>query len=55
MDGSWERENKRHPVDLDLELVLGKMPRKVKYKVFCFTLVNNIFKTHEKFIFRCLI
>ncbi|KAK6630680.1 hypothetical protein RUM44_002849 [Polyplax serrata] len=29
MDGSWMKENKRHPVDLDLQLVLGKMPRKV--------------------------
>lgn len=29
MDDSWLKENKRHPVDLDLELVLGKMPRKV--------------------------
>lgn len=29
LDGSWEKENKRHPVDLELELVLGKMPRKV--------------------------
>lgn len=24
----------RHPVDLDLELVLGKMPRKVNYLIF---------------------
>jgi len=29
LNGSYEQENIRHPVDLDLELVLGKMPRKV--------------------------
>lgn len=29
LDGSWEKENRRHPVDLELELVLGKMPQKV--------------------------
>ena len=28
MDGTWDK-TKRHPVDLDLELVLGKMPQKV--------------------------
>lgn len=33
MDGSWMKENKRHPVDLDLQLVLGKMPRKVYEKI----------------------
>jgi len=30
LNGSYEQENIRHPVDLDLELVLGKMPRKVR-------------------------
>jgi phosphoribosylformylglycinamidine synthase len=30
LNGSYEQENVRHPVDLDLELVLGKMPRKVR-------------------------
>lgn len=29
MDSSWKEDKIRHPVDLDLELVLGKMPRKV--------------------------
>ena len=30
-------KNKRHPVDLDLELVLGKMPRKVNVILFKFS------------------
>ena len=31
LNGSYEQqENVRHPVDLDLELVLGKMPQKVR-------------------------
>ena len=30
LDGSYEKENARHPVDLELELVLGKMPQKVR-------------------------
>ncbi|KAJ9594363.1 hypothetical protein L9F63_014205, partial [Diploptera punctata] len=29
LNGSYEKENVRHPVDLELELVLGKMPQKV--------------------------
>lgn len=29
MNGSYEQKNVRHPVDLELELVLGKMPQKV--------------------------
>jgi len=30
LDGTRAHGVKRHPVDLDLELVLGKMPRKVR-------------------------
>jgi hypothetical protein len=30
LNGSYEQENVRHPVDLNLELVLGKMPQKVR-------------------------
>jgi len=30
LNDSYEQENVRHPVDLDLELVLGKMPQKVR-------------------------
>jgi len=33
LNGSYEQENVRHPVDLDLELVLGKMPQKVRKKL----------------------
>lgn len=33
LNGSYKKENVRHPVDLDLELVLGKMPRKVRRKL----------------------
>lgn len=32
MNGTNDK-NKRHPVDLDLELVLGKMPRKVNFNL----------------------
>lgn len=44
LDGSWEKENKRHPVDLELELVLGKMPRKVRIPI------SALFCTESKFI-----
>jgi phosphoribosylformylglycinamidine synthase len=33
MNGSYGNKNVRHPVDLELELVLGKMPQKVRESV----------------------
>ena len=35
LNSSYQQENVRHPVDLDLELVLGKMPQKVRRKKEC--------------------
>jgi phosphoribosylformylglycinamidine synthase len=32
LNGTYKQENVRHPVDLELELVLGKMPQKVRRK-----------------------
>jgi phosphoribosylformylglycinamidine synthase len=33
MNGSYEQKNVRHPVDLELEMVLGKMPQKVRENI----------------------
>jgi phosphoribosylformylglycinamidine synthase len=45
LNGSYQQENVRHPVDLDLELVLGKMPQKVRRKEECEYLNLKITKT----------
>jgi phosphoribosylformylglycinamidine synthase len=33
LNSSYKEENIRHPVDLELELVLGKMPQKVSFEM----------------------
>jgi phosphoribosylformylglycinamidine synthase len=51
LNGSYEQENIRHPVELELELVLGKMPQKVREEIlkreyFNLNITLQVFKNY---------